>query len=96
MQIIFWNTLFTAHQPNLFGRLMFFDHAYGGIDYFCLNEATLDLEKMFNKSGWQTFYVANTSHSRCFDCFKETLCATNVIICSRPSSAAEDPIATIL
>ena len=61
MQIIFWNTLFTAHQPSLFGRLMFLDHAYEGIDYFCLNEATLDLEKMFNKSGWQTFYVANTS-----------------------------------
>ena len=60
MHVIYWNTCLTTGPEALFGQLMLFNQVYKGIDYFCLNEATVVLVGIFKQAGWQTFYTANT------------------------------------
>ncbi len=60
MRILYWNTCITTDPEALFDTLMFFNHFYKGIDYFCINEATPALLNSFKKFGWQTFYTENT------------------------------------
>ena len=61
MHIIYWNTCLTTDPQALFDHLMLYHQLYQGVDYFCLNEATLALANLFQKAGWQTFYTDNTS-----------------------------------
>lgn len=60
MKVLYWNTCLTTDPESLFDRLMFFNHFYKGVDYFCINEATPILLNFFKKFGWQTFYTENT------------------------------------
>lgn len=61
MKIIYWNTFLTTDSQALFEHMMLMYQNYQGIDYFCINEATLELEEVFKKAHWQTFYISNTS-----------------------------------
>ena len=62
MKIIYWNTCLTTPAKPLFKHLMYLNHIYKNIDYFCLQEATPQLVKLFQLNGWQTFEKANTTH----------------------------------
>lgn len=61
MRILYWNTCLTTGSEALFEHLMLLRQTLGGVDYFCLNEATETLTALFKKSGYQTFYKANTA-----------------------------------
>ncbi|MYB39875.1 endonuclease/exonuclease/phosphatase family protein [Candidatus Saccharibacteria bacterium] len=60
MRILYWNTCITTDPQALFDRLSLFHQLYGGIDYFCLNEATPQLVELMRGAGWRIFHVDNT------------------------------------
>ena len=61
MRVIYWNICLTTRPQPLFEHLMFLHQSLQGVDYFCLQEATVGLVDLFQKAGWQTFYMPNTS-----------------------------------
>ena len=56
MNILFWNTCRSSEPGPLFDQLHGFRLDERGLDYLCLTEATSDLNKLFKRAGWQTFY----------------------------------------
>ena len=85
MRVIYWNTCLTTDPEALFDRLMLFNHLYKGIDYFCLNEATLELANLFKKAGWQIFYTNNTDDRGVLMASRHPLRKSAATCCRRPS-----------
>ena len=52
MKILYWNTCLTTQARALFEHLMLLRQVLGGIDYFCLSEATKELLVLLQKAGW--------------------------------------------